>query len=120
LYCQESGNINGTIKVTKPVGHTWKSFAELLLASMPEKTKDHFEDKIAQFLRWYSLRGYPHGIPDEGPANDKDKPSWTRICKALLRNDYWCKGLSFTQTDSASYDRYKKIMKRRRNEWKLI
>ena len=120
LYCQESGNINGTIKVTKPVGHTWKSFAELLLASMPEKTKDHFEDKIAQFLRWYSLRGYPHGIPDEGPANDKDKPSWTRICKALLRNDYWCKGLSFTQTDSASYERYKKIMKRRRGEWKLI
>lgn len=120
LYAQESGNINGTIKVTKPENHTWESFSKLLLASMPAKTKDHFEDKIAQFLNWYSSRGYPEGIPDEGPANDRTKPSWTRIAKALLRNDYWCKGLSFSQTDSASYQRYKKLMKRRRAEWKTI
>ena len=120
LYCQEKGNINGTIKVSKPEGHTWQSFAMLLLESMPTKTQDHFRDKIAVYLKWYEVRGYKGGIPDEGPANDKDKPSWTRICKALLRNDYWCKGLSFTQTKSESYERYKKLMKRRREQWNLI
>lgn len=120
LYCQERGNINGTIKVTKPDGHTWQSFAMLLLNSMPEKTSDHFRDKITMFLRWYATRGYLDGIPDEGPANSKDTPSWTRICKALLRNDYWCKGLSFSQTDSEAYERYKKLMKRRREKWNLI
>jgi predicted phosphoadenosine phosphosulfate sulfurtransferase len=50
----------------------------------------------------------------------KDAPSWKRICKSLLRNDYWCKGLSFTQTSSAAYERYKKMMKVRRNKWNLI
>jgi predicted phosphoadenosine phosphosulfate sulfurtransferase len=120
LYSQNSGNITGTIKVTKPDGHTWESFARLLLGSMPEKTKDHFEDKITMFLRWWTDRGYPNGIPDEGPANSKEVPSWTRICKTLLRNDYWCKGLSFSQTKADSYDRYKKVMKRRRQQWNLI
>lgn len=120
LYCQERGNINGTIKVSKPEGHTWESFSMLLLESMPTKTQEHYRDKITMFLHWYSSRGYPRGIPDEGAANDKEQPSWTRICKALLRNDYWCKGLSFTQTKSESYDRYKKIMKRRREQWNLI
>jgi predicted phosphoadenosine phosphosulfate sulfurtransferase len=120
LYSREKGNINGTIKVSKPEGHTWESFAMLLLESMPPKTQEHFRDKITMFLHWYSTRGYPQGIPDEGPANSKDDPSWTRICKALLRNDYWCKGLSFTQTKSESYERYKKIMKARRDRWNLI
>ncbi len=120
LYSRETGNITGTIKVTKPDGHSWKSFAELLLASMPGPTQDHYKDKITMFLHWYEDRGYPDGIPDEGPANDKGSPSWTRVCKALLRNDYGCKGLSFTQTKSASYENYKRIMKRRRSAWGLI
>ena len=25
-------------------------------------------------------------------------PSWRRVCKVMLKNDYWCKGLSFSQT----------------------
>lgn len=120
LYSRERGNITGTIKVTKPEGHTWESFAMMLLGSMPEKTADHYKDKIAVFLRWYESRGFPGGIPDEGPANDSNVPSWTRICKALLRNDYWCKGLSFTQTNSHSYQRYKSLMKARRNKWQVI
>ena len=120
LYALERGNILGNIKIAKPPGHTWQSFAKLLLESMPKATREHFEDKIAVFLRWYELRGYPNGIPDEAPAEEeasKKTPSWRRICKALLRNDYWCKGLSFTQTKSESYERYKKIMKRRHQQW---
>lgn len=120
LYAQETGNILGRIKITKPAGHTWQSFAMLLLASMPAKTRDHFEDKISVFLKWYQDRGYPNGIPDEADPQDeaaKKVPSWRRVCKALLRNDYWCKGLSFTQTKSEAYERYKSIMKRRRQAW---
>lgn len=120
LYVQESGNILGYRGITKPPGITWKQFAERLLSSMPERTSDNFKDKIAVFLKWYADRGYPNGIPDEGPMTDKSNPSWTRICKALLRNDYWCKGLSFTQHKTAAYEKYKKLMKRRREEWKLI
>lgn len=117
LYCEERGNINGVAKVTKPAGHTWQSFANLLLDSLPARTAEHYRNKLAVFIHWYSGRGYPDGIPDEGPINDKNKPSWQRICKALLRNDYWCKGLSFTQHKSTAYTKYQKIMKKRRRQW---
>jgi predicted phosphoadenosine phosphosulfate sulfurtransferase len=122
LYAKESGNVLGNLKITKPEGHTWESFAKLILASMPEKTREHFKNKIAVFLKWYQDRGYPHGIPDYADVKEeasKKVPSWRRICKALLRNDYWCKGLSFTQTKSEAYEKYTKIMKRRRQQWKL-
>jgi predicted phosphoadenosine phosphosulfate sulfurtransferase len=86
---------------------------------MPPPTADHYRDKIATFLAWWRSRGYP-AIPDEMPPREEAErktPSWRRICKALLRNDYWCKGLSFTQTNSASYERYKRMMKVRRARW---
>ena len=120
LYVRETGDIMGNIKITKPEGHTWQSFAELLLNSMPPQTKEHYENKIAVFLHWWEDRGYPRGIPDEADIHDeaaKKAPSWKRVCKALLRNDYWCKGLSFSQTKSDAYEKYKKVMRKRRPAW---
>lgn len=120
LYVQESGNINGYRKVSKPDGHTWKSFAELLVTSMPPQMKRHYLDKIMLFEKWWMNRGYPEGIPDEAPYALEAKrlaPSWRRVCKALLRNDYWCKGLGFSQHKSPAYDRYQKLMKKRRESW---
>jgi len=37
LYVQESGNITGSNKISKPDNHTWKSFCNLLLKSLPKK-----------------------------------------------------------------------------------
>lgn len=119
LYAQEIGNILGVNTVSLPPGHTWQSFAMLLLDTLPPKHSEHYKDKIAVFLKWYQDRGYAGGIPDDGPL-DKSAPSWKRICKALLRNDYWCKGLSFSQHKSEAYEKYTKLMKRRRQEWKIM
>ena len=122
LYAQDHGNINGTIKVTKPSGHTWESFSRLLLATMPDQSREHFENKIAVFLKYWQDSGvYP--IPDSADPeleNKRKHPSWRRICKSILRNDYWCKGLSFSQTKSPAYSKYKNLMKQRRSKWKLI
>lgn len=123
LYVRETGNVLGNIKISKPEGHTWESFAKMLLASLPDKSRDHFENKIAVFLKWWYDRGYPNGIPDEADPKDeaaKKVPSWRRICKTLLKNDYWCKGLSFTMTKSEAYDKYQKIMKRRKQRWESV
>jgi predicted phosphoadenosine phosphosulfate sulfurtransferase len=120
MYINETGNINGYRRVSKPPGHTWKSFASLLVASMPPKTKEHYENKIVIFQKWWMMRGYPKGIPDEAPYEleaDRKVPSWRRVCKSLLRNDYWCKGLSFTQHRSEAYQKYLDLMKRRREKW---
>lgn len=123
LYASDSGNILGQRKVTLPDGHTWKSFAHLLLDSLPHRTAEHYRNKIAVFLRWWMERGYPRGIPDEAePKKEaaREVPSWRRVCKTLLRNDYWCKGLSFSQHKSEAYDRYRKVMKKRRREWGIL
>lgn len=123
LYARESGNILGRIKITKPDGLTWQQFAERLLESMPPPTAEHYRNKIAVFLRWYAVKypdRYADGIPDEGPASAKGVPSWTRICKALLRNDYWCKGLTFSPQKSDAYERYRRLMRQRRHEWGLM
>jgi predicted phosphoadenosine phosphosulfate sulfurtransferase len=122
LYVQETGNVTGYRSVSKPEGHTWRSFAELLIRSMPPKTKEHYENKILVFRKWWADRGYPapEGIPDEGPydlESARKIPSWRRVCKSLLRNDYWCKGLSFTQHKSEAYQKYLDLMKRRKAEW---
>jgi len=120
LYVQETGNMTGYRRITKPDGHTWQSFAGLLLESLPDRTQEHFRNKIAFFLKWWMDRGYMAGIPDELPHDveaAKGGPSWRRICKALLRNDYWCKGLSFSQHKAHAYTKYLAVMKARRQKW---
>lgn len=124
LYVQENGNINGYRKITKPAQHTWESFANVLVKSMPPKTQIHFANKITVFCKWWQERGYPNGIPDEADYQAEVNhlaPSWRRVCKSLLRNDYWCKGLGFTQHKSEAYRKYLDLMKRRKatKEWQI-
>jgi predicted phosphoadenosine phosphosulfate sulfurtransferase len=67
-------------------------------------------------------RGYENGIPDEADIKleaDKKVPSWRRVCKSLLRNDYWCKGMSFTQHRSEAYEKYLLLMDKRKTKWQL-
>jgi predicted phosphoadenosine phosphosulfate sulfurtransferase len=120
LYAKEHGNINGYRKISKPEHLNWKQFAYTLLTSMPGITQEHYTNKIALHIQWWKDRGYQDGIPDAGDYDleiAKKIPSWRRICKTLLRNDYWCKGLGFTQQKSAAYQKYLDLMKRRKEEW---
>ena len=115
LYVQESGNATGYNNITKPDGHTWKSFCNLLLSTMPEKTRKHYLPKFQGWMLGWRKRGYTDGIPDEAPKILENKmwvPSWRRLCKVLLRNDYWCKGLGLTQPKSDAYGRYLEIKKK--------
>lgn len=113
LYINETGNINGYDKIVKPKGHTWESFTNLLLKTMPPKTREHYAARFKKFIRGWHRRGYDT-IPDEAPSQLEAKcwaPSWRRMAKVLLRNDYWCKGLGQTQPKSAAWLRYKEMKK---------
>jgi predicted phosphoadenosine phosphosulfate sulfurtransferase len=117
LYINESGSITGYNTISKPKNHTWKSFANLFLNSIPDKTKEHYLNKIYTFETWWKERGYNDGIPDEAPyilESKKLAPSWRRVCKSLLRNDFWCKGLGFTQHKTEAYEKYLKLKKEQR------
>ena len=113
LYIEETGNINGYGKITKPSNHTWRSFTNMLLQTMPPKTREHYTVRFKKFIAGWHSRGYSV-IPDEAPAELEAKcwaPSWRRMAKVLLRNDYWCKGLGQTQPKSAAWAKYKDMKK---------
>jgi predicted phosphoadenosine phosphosulfate sulfurtransferase len=120
LYAKERGNILGNALVTRPEGHTWESFAMLLLGSMPDATAEHYRNKIAVWIHWYHKHG--REIADElpGDTGSQDMPSWRRVCKMLLKNDYWCKTICFSPQKNASYEKYLKIMKKRRQRWGIF
>lgn len=117
LYIEEHGNVNGYNKISKPASHTWKSFTQLLLATMPEVTREHYLKRFRSWIKGWHDRGYTQGIPDEAPRELEKKywaPSWRRLCKVLLRNDWWCKGLGMQQPKSEAYSRYMQIKRDRK------
>lgn len=117
LYVEERGNVTGYNKITLPPGHTWKSFCNLLLSTMPEVTRVHFTERFTAWLKGWHDRGYTNGIPDFAPPELEKKcwaPSWRRLCKVLLRNDWWCKGLGMQQPKSDAYARYMQIKRERK------
>lgn len=123
MYSNSKGNIMGNHHITLPEGHTWESFAKSLLASTPPKTREHYKNKIAVYIKWWMKHGYEEGIPQEAPLkieNQGKAPSWRRVCKTLLKNDYWCKYLGFSPTKTSAYSSYVELMKRRRSDWNIF
>ena len=117
LYVNETGNMTGYSKITLPPGHTYKSFCNLLLSTLPDVSREHYVERFRAHIKGWRKRGYMGEIPDSAPKELENKhwvPSWRRLCKVLLRNDWWCKGLGMTQPKSDAYAKYLKIKKEKR------
>lgn len=100
-YADNNRSVFGRFRISLPEGHTYKSYAHFLLDTMPPYLKTHYRKKIDKFLEYWSHHGFEEDIPQTADPYLESKhkaPSWRRICKVLLKNDYWCKGLSFAQT----------------------
>ena len=122
LYIQENGNMTGYQEISKPAHHTWQTFCNLLLQTMPTATREHYMIRFKKFIYGWHRRGYK-AIPDESPPELEAKcwaPSWRRMCKVLLRNDYWCKGLGLSQPKSAAYEQFKVLRKQRKDELRQL
>ncbi|HBT4791428.1 TPA: DUF3440 domain-containing protein [Klebsiella quasipneumoniae subsp. similipneumoniae] len=123
VYGNESGAYYALRKkISKPAHHTWRSYALFLLDSMPQTTAEHYRNKIAVYLQWYRTRGFPEDIPDQ-QDNDlgaRDIPSWRRICKTIIKNDFWCKTLSFSPTKQQHYERYCRNIRQKREQWRIL
>ena len=116
LYIKDKGNINGYNDITKPNVHTWESYTNYLLKSLPLKMQEHYKERFKKFIVGWKKRGY-ETIPDEAPHDLEIKcwaPSWKRMTRCILRNDYYCKGLGQTQPKSEAYEKYKAIKFKRK------
>lgn len=123
LYSNDKGAVMGNHSIALPKGHTYKSFALHLLNTMPKKTSEHYKNKIAIYIKWWSKRGYENGVPDlvDKKLESSGKvPSWRKVVKTILKNDYWCKNLGFSPTKSSAYQKYLDLVKNRRNEWNIF
>lgn len=121
IYAGHENSFYGHRKIRKPEHLSWKAYSLLLLDSMPDVTAEHYRNKIAVYLHWYQKHGMPD-IPDSQDCDTgaKDVPSWRRICKVLLNNDYWCRALSFSPTKISNYRRYQEKMRAKRKEWGIL
>ncbi len=102
----------GRIKVMLPEGLTWEKYTYILLQSMPEITRKHYTNKIKTFLKWWQNNGFAlELVPDEGNLKLENRgkiPSWRRICKCIIKNDWWCRSLGFCQTKKTYQTLYAK------------
>lgn len=123
LYANRRGDFFALRQLTRPASHTtWRSYALFLLDSMPQTTAEHYRNKISIYLHWHQSHGFPDDIPDEQEQDlgNRDVPSWRRICKVLLRNDFWCRALSFSPNKASNYSRYCQRIKEKRQTWRIL
>ncbi len=107
IYCRTTAL--GNIRSFKPEDMSWEQYTVFLMESIGLYNRDlmlHYYGKIRKFIRWYErheeLRSISD-IPGEADARlerQRKAISWRRIARALERNDFYMKRLSFSQTKS--------------------
>lgn len=109
----------GNINTSKPDHLNWEEYAIFLLESLGIYNKDlmlHYVEKIEKFMKWHDEK---EGVPLEDIPQEADKKaesqkkaiSWRRIARAVERNDFYMKRLSFSQNKSDE-EKLKKMIKK--------
>ena len=104
IYCKTTAL--GNIKSCKPFFMDWQEYTVFLLESIGIYNRDlmlHYYRKIKKFMIWYKCK-YGVELKDIPDAADcklesqKKAISWRRIARAIEKNDFYLRRLSFAQT----------------------
>lgn len=104
IYCRTYAL--GNIKSFKPDFMTWEQYTVFLLESIGIYNYElmiHYYEKIKKFIKWYEDTeniSYQN-IPQEQDLKLESRKkviSWRRIARAIEKNDFYLKRLSFSQT----------------------
>lgn len=104
IYCKTTAL--GNIKSCKPEFMSWQSYTVFLLESIGIYNRDlmmHYYRKIKKFMIWYRNKYGTdlNDIPDTAECkleSQKKAISWRRIARAIEKNDFYLRRLSFAQT----------------------
>lgn len=106
IYCRTTAL--GNLKSFKPEGMEWEAYTVFLMESIGLYNRElmlHYYGKIKKFILWHekhegvALKDIP-GEADTRLEQQKKAISWRRIARALEKNDFYMKRLSFAQTKS--------------------
>jgi predicted phosphoadenosine phosphosulfate sulfurtransferase len=102
----------------KPPDHTWKSYAEFLLSTLPRYEQEWFKSRFDHFFWWWeTVGGTIRGKVSRADVPDEDDPkleaahkapSWRRIARCIITNDKLGRSLSFAQT-ARQWERYQEF-----------
>ena len=117
IYCKTTAL--GNIKSCKPDFMSWQEYTVFLLESIGIYNNDlmrHYYKKIKKFMMWHKTK---YGIeikdiPDTADLkleNQKKAISWRRIARAIEKNDFYLRRLSFAQTKNDDQELYRLIHK---------
>ena len=104
IYCKTTAL--GNIKSCKPDFMNWQQYAIFLLESIGIYNRDlmlHYYRKITKFIIWHrnkygiDIQNIPD-FADCGLENQRKVISWRRIARAIEKNDFYLRRLSFSQT----------------------
>lgn len=114
IYCRTTAL--GNIKSFKPDNMEWEQYTIFLLESIGLYNRElmlHYYGKIRKFIRWFektegiTIADIP-GEADKKLEQQRKAISWRRIARAIEKNDFYMKRLSFAQTksDMAKLERF--------------
>ncbi len=104
IYCRTTAL--GNIKSFKPDHMTWEQYTVFLMESIGLYNRElmlHYYGKIRKFIHWFekqegiTLADIP-GEADRKLEQQRKAISWRRIARAIEKNDFYMKRLSFSQT----------------------
>ena len=104
IYCKTTAL--GNIKSCKPDFMTWQEYTVFLMESIEIYNRDlmmHYYRKIKKFMIWHqnksgiALENIPE-IAECKLEGQKKVISWRRIARAIEKNDFYLRRLSFAQT----------------------
>lgn len=106
IYCKTTAL--GNIRTCKPKFMSWQEYTVFLLESIGIYNRDlmiHYYRKIKKFMIWYRNKYniQEDQIPEVAEPrleNQKKAISWRRIARAIEKNDFYLKRLSFAPTKS--------------------
>jgi predicted phosphoadenosine phosphosulfate sulfurtransferase len=106
IYARSS--LLGNLTTQKPDKMSWQEYTIFLLESIrlyaPE-LEQHYYGKIKTAMKWWEEKEDTslHDIKDAGDLkleSERKIATWRRIARAIERNDFWMKRLSFGATKS--------------------
>ena len=117
IYCKTTAL--GNIKSCKPDFMSWQEYTIFLLESIGIYNEDlmrHYYKKIKKFMIWHKTKyGIEvEDIPDTAELkleNQRKAISWRRIARAIEKNDFYMRRLSFAQTKNDDQELHKLIHK---------